>query len=195
MGSEGRGRESQMTVSDMRILIVADDDARIGAITHHITMELTADVTVVGGVGEARLILQETEFDVIVAEQELPDGSALALLQALGAVRTPVIFLDDEAGQDWIIRAFRAGAADVLTEPVDGPQLVARIQEAVRDARRRRRQRIRHRRLRRVSSRMMKDRREMRQRVDLICRDLVGAYRRLAEKVVARTEETAQNQP
>ena len=37
----------------------------------------------------------------------------------------------------------------------------------------------------------MGDRRELRKRVDVICRDLVQAYQKLAEKVVEIQETTA----
>jgi len=180
-----------MTASDIRLLIVADDDACIGEVTHHVTMELTADVTVVGTVQDARLMMQETDFDAIVAQRELSDASGLALLRGSGVgKKTPVIYLDDGRDAERILESFRAGAANVVAEPIDAAELVGVIREAVRSSRRRRRTRMRHRRLRRISTRMLKDRREMRQRVDLICRDLVSAYRRLAEKVVSGSAET-----
>ena len=47
----------------------------------------------------------------------------------------------------------------------------------------RRHQQRRYRRLRRLSSRIVRERRDLRQRIDLVCRDFVQAYRRLAQRV------------
>jgi hypothetical protein len=39
-------------------------------------------------------------------------------------------------------------------------------------------------RLRRLLRRLLRERRELRQRTELICRDLVGAHRRLVDRVL-----------
>jgi len=71
-----------------------------------------------------------------------------------------------------------------MTAPMDPDTLVDSVRRAVRQRRTLHRKTARAKRLRRLSSRLIKDRRELRRRVDLICSDLVGAYQRLAEKVV-----------
>jgi hypothetical protein len=51
---------------------------------------------------------------------------------------------------------------------------------------------LRHRRLRKLTARIICERRDLRQRIDLICRDFVHAYRRLAQRV---TEAELLSQP
>jgi FixJ family two-component response regulator len=82
------------------------------------------------------------------------------------------------------LEAMRIGIRDMLPKPFALSQLGESVTQAVEDHHKRDRQQLRYDRLRRVSSRIIKERRVLRQRVDLVCRDLVGAYRRLAEKVV-----------
>jgi DNA-binding NtrC family response regulator len=80
----------------------------------------------------------------------------------------------------------RLGVRDMFAKPFDLARLGESVERAAADHRKRRSERLRSERLRRVSGRIVRERRAMRQRVDLVCRDLVGAYRRLAEKYVAQ---------
>ena len=92
--------------------------------------------------------------------------------------------LDNQIDAQRVLAALRAGAGDIFTPPYDRHQILTTIRRAVQAKRDRDRRELRTTRLRRLSSRLIRDRRELRQRVDLICRDLVQAYRRLVSKVV-----------
>jgi len=174
-----------MKLSDMRVLIVADDTEAIALLTSEIVREFNASVTVVNTLEEARAVGEPNRFDLVFAAQRLPDGSGLALLDhASGVPDTPMILLDDGLDAKRLLAAMRLGAADVLPTPIDKQHLAAAVRRTVTANRRRRHTAARSGRLRRMSSKLVRDRRELRQRVDLVCRDLVSAYRRLAKKVV-----------
>lgn len=185
METEGCAKMEPATV---RALLVLNDDGVIATLTHHLITQLHADVTIVSTLAEAEKTAGEHSFDVIIAAQSLEDGSGLSLVRDQPIeTETPLILLDEELDGERILSALRAGAIDVLPRPFDLKRLSTVIRESVQQCRERARDATRRDRLRRLSSRMIEDRRELRRRVDLVCRDLVQAYRQLAEKVVSRS--------
>lgn len=178
-------KEAKMKLTDMRILIVADDPQLTASLAKEAVCGLNANVTIVNSVEEARNAAAPDSFDVVLASETLPDGNGLELLKAKGgSIDAPVILICDDLDANRILQAMRNGAADVIARPADRKHLVASLRRAAARQRRRKHAAARSRRLRRISSRLVRDRRELRQRVDLICRDLVSAYQRLAHKVV-----------
>ena len=177
-------KEAKMTLNDMRILIVADDADGMAALTTSMMTRLDADVTMIGSIEEAKGIIASSAFDIILAAGELPDGSGLSLLSDDLNHDMPLLLLDTRLDGHRVLSALRCGAIDVLIPPFDVEYILDVIRRSVMERRDRRRREIRTARLRRLSARLIRDRRELRQRVDLICRDLVRAYHRLAERVV-----------
>ncbi|MFQ5501631.1 MAG: response regulator [Phycisphaerae bacterium] len=177
-------KEADKKTNDMRILIVQDDTPAAAEIVRHIVMNLHADITLVDTINDARDLIESRSFDVILADRFLSDGDGQNLLRVDCSSPPPIILLDEHPDTQRVLAAVRQGAADVMTTPIDPDILVDSIRRAVRQRRSIHRKTARAKRLRRLSSRLIKDRRELRRRVDLICSDLVGAYQRLAEKVV-----------
>lgn len=174
-----------MTLNNLQILIVADEPDTAAMLATHIMTNLDANVSVVDTIEEAQLMAASEAFDLILAQERLGDGTAIGLAgDSESAPVTPLVIVAPEADVERVRSAFRDGAADVLDSAADGESVLACIDRVVRRCRQNQSRTRRSHRLRRVSTRLIKDRRELRQRVDLICRDVVDAYRRLAEKVV-----------
>lgn len=166
---------------DLQVLIAAVDSQTVAATASQIVTRLSANITIVDSLEEARVLIASEAYDVVLTTRTLRDGSGFALIKSLG---TPVVLLSDTDDAARTVEAFRAGAADVICVSGDATESIGRIERVIRNGRRQRHTLHRNRRLRRVSKRLIRDRRELRQRVDLICRDVVEAYQRLAEKVV-----------
>lgn len=178
-----------MTRKDTRILVLAEDGPDAAELISNLIMNLDADFAHVGSIEEAREAAESGDYDVVIAMSDLPDGKGVDLLDAeSGRIEAPVVLIDDELEADRLVRALRSGAADVLTTPIDYNYLVHSVRRIVRQRHLGRQELIRTKRLRRLSSRLVKDRRELRKRVDLICNDIVTAYQRLAEKFVTVME-------
>lgn len=174
-----------MKRKDMQLLIVADDSKTIAVLAAEIVARLDANLTIVDTVREAGELMKSDAFDIVLAAPVLSDGPSAGLVSKCA---TPMMLLDQISEVGHLLDSFRAGFVDVIDPGADAKLLTDRIRHIVADGRRRKRTVNRNVRLRRVSSRLIKDRRELRQRVDLICRDLVQAYQRLAHKVVSTSE-------
>ncbi len=181
-----------MISTNMQVLMVADDTESIAAAAADIATQLNANITMVDTFDEARGLAGSAGYDAIVAADELADGRGASLIREDGP---PVVIIAAAAAPDRVVAAFRAGAADVVDLRTDGAALISSLSRAASRRRRRAHTMSRNRRLRRVSSRLIRDRRELRQRVDLICQDLVHAYRRLAEKVVEGSDGRRPGKP
>ncbi len=178
-------KEAKMILTDMQILIVADDAEVVTRITNDIVCNLSANVNIVDSLIEGRAMARSSEFDAILVATVLPDGDGLSMLdEPLQSPETPIIFLGDGLRSERMLSAFRNGAKDILPATCEKNQLLGCIRKAVEEYRMRRHVYGRAKRLRQLSSKLIRDRRELRQRIDLLCRDLVFAYRRLAKKVV-----------
>lgn len=186
-----------MKLTNMRVLIACNEPETSAALSEHIMTKLDADVTIVDTVEEARVLAASDAFDAVVASDQLSDGTGVSILpEEGGASDIPLLLLTDQLDAQQVLTALRRGAMDVFPTPLDLDRFTAVVQRIARARRERKRQEARARRLQRVSTRLIRDRRELRQRVDLICRDLVYAYRRLAEKVIAsQSSETAPQPP
>lgn len=108
-----------MLKSDLLLLYIEDnpDDAFVfSEFLHHIPKKISVDV--VGTLQEAKNILNEKKYDVIVADLSLPDSKGLQSIETLIKldIDTPVValtgFLDDNLALD----VLRAGAQDYLVK-------------------------------------------------------------------------------
>jgi len=119
----------------MRILVVEDDPILADGLRVGLGLAgATADI--VGTCGDARAALSTHEFDAVVLDVMLPDGSGLDLLKEMRGARdaTPVLLLTalDEVADR--IRGLDGGADDYLGKPFDLDELAARIRAIARRA-------------------------------------------------------------
>jgi two-component system response regulator QseB len=112
----------------MRILVVEDDSVladglKVGLGLYGATLDVVASCT------DGQAALATDEFDAVVLDLMLPDGSGLDLLTSLRAKgdRIPVLLLTalDEVPDR--IKGLDAGADDYLGKPFDLDELAARV--------------------------------------------------------------------
>jgi DNA-binding NtrC family response regulator len=116
-------------------LVVEDDSGHRGALTELIETE-GFEVAAVGTLADARRELSQRSFDLLFVDLRLPDGSALELLPEIE--RSPgmdAVLVTGHATVDSAVEAFRRGAFDYLTKPVDLPRLREILAHARRAAR------------------------------------------------------------
>jgi PAS domain S-box-containing protein len=106
----------------LRILLVQDDENERLAMERQIGQSgLICDLVAALTVEQARSFLQAGDVDVVLVEQQLPDGASLDVLQSAG--RTPCIVITDSVSQSIAVRAAHAGVSDVLIKDVSGEYL------------------------------------------------------------------------
>jgi len=84
---------------------------------------LSYDCTIAGSMSEARRVLGTDQFDIIITDHSLGDGTALEVLDLAG--NTPVIVVTGAGDEEIAIKAWEAGAYDYLVKDVNQNYLEA----------------------------------------------------------------------
>ena len=117
----------------MKILIIEDERELSKAIgsyisSHDIHCEYAFDVST------AREKLEMHDYDCVVLDLMLPDGSGLELLRSIKACSKEegVIIISAKDGLDHKLEGFSTGADDYLTKPFHLSELTARVSALIR---------------------------------------------------------------
>ncbi len=187
-----RLRDPAMNARAYRILLIEPDPGIVEMLVASVARRFDARVTCVRD-GASGLDFDFTEpQDLVISEHALPDGNGLDLAEKLLATSgRPVILLMDKASFGGAVAALRQGVADVFQKPFDMATLLEAAERALDGFELRRRAAVRHRHLRELVRRMIRERRDLNQRMELVCRDLVGSHRRLVDRVLALENRNA----
>jgi len=112
----------------MRIMVIEDDHVLGGAVREHLASQ-GYGVDWMKLLDDAREALKTIDYELVLLDLNLPDGSGLDLLRALrrAGSSVPVIIL---TAQDQIasrIEGLNSGADDYLVKPFDLSELTARV--------------------------------------------------------------------
>lgn len=175
----------------IRILIVSQDEPTVETLIDRLESRFECEITQTDAVAEALRRQRAEPYDVIISELHLHDGGGLNLAREVNAeTKSSVILMTDRPAVDSAIEAMRTGVMDLLVKPVESKRLIESVSNAVRAAYIVQRQQRRIRRLRKIVHKTVHERRQLRQRIDLLCTDLVGAYQELVDKVVHHIPES-----
>jgi PAS domain S-box-containing protein len=116
--------------SSLRILVVEDDPATLRLMAR-LLRGLGHTVKTAGTIGAA---LEAGEFDLIISDIGLPDGSGLDLMRQVGSRQGPVpaIALTGYGMEEDLRRSQEAGFTAHLTKPIDFVKLEAMIRQVAR---------------------------------------------------------------
>jgi DNA-binding NtrC family response regulator len=111
--------EATTTLDGLTLLVIEDDALLRKRLVAHLEHG-GGDVQGVGSVAETRRALADLNFDFILLDIHLPDGSGLELLaERLFPPGQNVIVMTAEAGVATAVEAMRLGAADYLVKPFE----------------------------------------------------------------------------
>ena len=117
----------------MRELLLLEDD---GALGRGICLALESGelhVTLCGTAAQARSALEQGDFDLLILDVNLPDGSGLDLLREVRESRAvPVILLTANDLETDIVAGLELGADDYITKPFSLAVLRARVKAQLR---------------------------------------------------------------
>jgi DNA-binding NtrC family response regulator len=119
-------------MSDTTLLLVDDEESFRKLVGGELGRSGYA-VETAGGVEEARRLLAQRSFHLVVLDVRMPDGSGLDLLREVreASPQTEVIMLTAYGTVQEAIRAMKEGAHDFLTKPCRLAELEAVLEKAV----------------------------------------------------------------
>ena len=112
--------------------LIVDDEASVRKLLRAILEREDHRVIEAVGVKEARRAIAAGTIDVVITDQEMPDGAGLDVLSACRELdpAIPVIFLTGVATVELAVDAMRAGAFDFLPKPFEREQVLAILRRA-----------------------------------------------------------------
>ncbi|MFQ5491901.1 MAG: response regulator [Phycisphaerae bacterium] len=180
------------SLQSCKILLAEDDPRILEMLVQAIVQRFDAHLTCVG-CGEDTLDTEVLEpHDIIITELFLPGMDGLTLCRHLVELNDrPIIIMAEQPGLSHAVEAMRLGVTDFFQKPFAISDLLDSMERALVRHRKRREQQKKHRRLRGLVKHVIRERRDLNKRMELICRDLVGAHRRLLHRVVESPQSEA----
>jgi DNA-binding response OmpR family regulator len=118
----------------LRILVVDDDPAMVGAITALVSTEGHQVITAYDGLTAVRRFREEGP-DLVLLDLAMPGPDGFSVAGQIRAAGTsPIIVVSGESGEPAKVRALGIGADDYLTKPFGKAELLARIAAVMRRA-------------------------------------------------------------
>ncbi|MDR0362850.1 MAG: sigma-54 dependent transcriptional regulator [Planctomycetota bacterium] len=119
-------------VRERSILLVDDHDATRETLTE-VIRDLGHTVVEAANFEEAVARIEEREYDLVLTDLKLPDGSGMDIMKRLKKIHpeTPVVMITGHATIENAIDATRLGAYEYLTKPVDLKRLRVVISNAL----------------------------------------------------------------
>ena len=116
-----------------RILAV-DDDASIARVVRFLLDEDGHDATVVADVAGARREFAAGQFDLVITDLKLPDGTGLDVLKLVreASPDVPVVMITAFATVKTAVEAMKLGAFDYVQKPFDNDRFKALVANALR---------------------------------------------------------------
>ncbi len=115
-----------------KILLVEDDTMIASGIVYALSNE-GYDVIHSKNVDEAQNEISHSDFDLIILDMQLPDGSGFDVSKKLENTGTAFIFLTVVDDENTIVKAFDEGATDYIVKPFRIRELLARVRRIVSD--------------------------------------------------------------
>lgn len=119
-----------------KIMLLEDDASLIDGLEYTLKKN-DFDVDVACSLKEARRLLGETAYDLLLFDVTLPDGNGFSLCEELreGSNLVPVIFLTAADEEYSVIRGLDIGGDDYITKPFRLGELLSRIHALLRRSR------------------------------------------------------------
>ncbi|WP_375616077.1 MULTISPECIES: response regulator [unclassified Bartonella] len=123
----------QVLCDDAPHLLVIDDDTRIRNLLFQFLIKNGFRVSVSANANEARRLLANLDFDLLIVDVMMPGENGISLTHSLRQTKdVPILMLTALSETDNRIRGLEAGADDYLAKPFDPRELLLRINAILR---------------------------------------------------------------
>lgn len=118
-----------------RILLLEDDVSLVDGLCYSLTKN-GYEVETAGNVREAKKFLSEKQYDLLLLDVTLPDGTGFQVCEAVRAQgdQVPIIFLTASDEEVNVIRGLDCGGDDYIGKPFKLGELLSRIRALLRRA-------------------------------------------------------------
>lgn len=114
-------------------VLIVEDDGSIQALLGSLLRREGYSVVAAGTAAAAISELKSRRIDLVLLDQELPDGNGMEVAAEMRAwSQAKVIFLTQRATSEAKLAGFGIGAEDYVTKPFDPEELLARIKNVLR---------------------------------------------------------------
>lgn len=118
-----------------RILVIEDDAALVTLLTYNLKVE-GYDVAAATSAEDGKLLLAESQFDLIILDWMLPEMSGIELCAQLRrgskGMPLPILMLTARGEESDRVRGLSTGADDFVVKPFSIPELMARVKALLR---------------------------------------------------------------
>jgi two-component system, OmpR family, phosphate regulon response regulator PhoB len=114
----------------MAAILAIEDDWTVRTVLEHTLGSAGYEVDVAPALSDARKLLDDGRYDLVVLDLNLPDGNGLDLLRDLRkdlGSSVPVLVLSGLRQEEVVVRGLELGADDYVTKPFSPPELLARV--------------------------------------------------------------------
>ena len=113
-------------------IILVEDDEQGGVLTRDFLMSVGFNVDYFTNAVDAIAHLHNKKYDVLLLDISLPDYDGFEILKSIkNKVAIEVIILSAHSDTKYKIQAFKLGAIDYMTKPIDLEELEARVWLAI----------------------------------------------------------------
>ncbi len=114
-------------------VLIVDDEETVRNLLSTIVLRIGGAPVVADSSARARALLPEHEWDCIILDKNLPDGSGMKLLASVREEhpKTAVLVITGYANLESAIQAVRLGAFDYIVKPFDVATISYRIRQAL----------------------------------------------------------------
>lgn len=114
-------------------ILIIEDDEDINSLLRTLLKNNGYSVTSAFSGSEARLVLEQEHFDLLLLDLMLPGIKGEALISMVREKHTmPIIVISAKLGTDARIQTLRLGADDFVAKPFDNDEVLARVEAQLR---------------------------------------------------------------
>jgi DNA-binding response OmpR family regulator len=172
-----------------KVMLVEADAPLVAVIAGSVSARFGAQVTCAVNAEKCLEVELLEPHDLAIVDLDDDPKHSWPLLDQLASLSTrPIIVMASAPTAEEVIAALRSGVRDFFKKPFPVESLLDSVGSAISAADVRRQHLARYRRMRDLVRHCIKERRGLRQRIELLCIDLVQAQRRLVRRVLAMQE-------
>jgi CheY-like chemotaxis protein len=114
----------------MARILLAEDDADVRIVVEHVLLDGGYEVDAAPDLGSARDLLLSRDYDLVLSDGRLPDGTGMELADAAQVRNIPALIL---TGYAFILRELAADPTryKVLLKPLRPPEIIQAVEEAL----------------------------------------------------------------